>query len=155
MLEWRNVVMLFVGALPISLPPPLPLSLSPFLPLPLTLSLPLPLPLSLPPSPSPSLSVIRSFDVNKPGAEVDDLKGGVAGGSILRGVLKVSPYVIETLIAISMSLFHSTRWVRRLRFGLVLCPRPRMAGSSVNPSSLVLSLSLLRLMNCSMQSLGD
>jgi translation initiation factor 2 gamma subunit (eIF-2gamma) len=35
------------------------------------------------------LSVIRSFDVNKPGAEVDDLKGGVAGGSILKGVLKV------------------------------------------------------------------
>lgn len=33
--------------------------------------------------------VIRSFDVNKPGCEVDDLKGGVAGGSILRGVLKV------------------------------------------------------------------
>ena len=37
----------------------------------------------------PRLIVIRSFDVNKPGAEVDDLKGGVAGGSILRGVLKV------------------------------------------------------------------
>ena len=36
-----------------------------------------------------SPSVIRSFDVNKPGAEVDDLKGGVAGGSILRGVLRV------------------------------------------------------------------
>lgn len=35
-------------------------------------------------------SVIRSFDVNKPGCEVDDLKGGVAGGSILKGVLKVS-----------------------------------------------------------------
>jgi translation initiation factor 2 gamma subunit (eIF-2gamma) len=35
------------------------------------------------------LVVIRSFDVNKPGAEVDDLKGGVAGGSILKGVLKV------------------------------------------------------------------
>ena len=34
-------------------------------------------------------SVIRSFDVNKPGCEVEDLKGGVAGGSILRGVLKV------------------------------------------------------------------
>lgn len=28
---------------------------------------------------SPQLIVIRSFDVNKPGAEVDDLKGGVAG----------------------------------------------------------------------------
>lgn len=34
---------------------------------------------------SPRLIVIRSFDVNKPGAEVDDLKGGVAGGSIMRG----------------------------------------------------------------------
>lgn len=39
---------------------------------------------------SPRLIVIRSFDVNKPGCEVEDLKGGVAGGSILRGVLKVS-----------------------------------------------------------------
>uniref|UniRef100_A0A1B6C3T9 protein-synthesizing GTPase n=1 Tax=Clastoptera arizonana TaxID=38151 RepID=A0A1B6C3T9_9HEMI len=37
----------------------------------------------------PRLIVIRSFDVNKPGCEVDDLKGGVAGGSILRGVLKI------------------------------------------------------------------
>ena len=37
----------------------------------------------------PHLIVIRSFDVNKPGAEVDDLKGGVAGGSILCGVLKL------------------------------------------------------------------
>ncbi|XP_048577820.1 eukaryotic translation initiation factor 2 subunit 3, X-linked [Nematostella vectensis] len=37
----------------------------------------------------PRLIVIRSFDVNKPGCEVDDLKGGVAGGSILKGVLKI------------------------------------------------------------------
>ena len=37
----------------------------------------------------PRLIVIRSFDVNKPGAEVDELKGGVAGGSILTGVLKI------------------------------------------------------------------
>ena len=37
----------------------------------------------------PQLIIIRSFDVNKPGSEVDDLKGGVAGGSILKGVLKV------------------------------------------------------------------
>ena len=33
--------------------------------------------------------VIRSFDVNKPGEEVQDLRGGVAGGSILQGVLKL------------------------------------------------------------------
>ncbi|UQC80211.1 eukaryotic translation initiation factor 2 subunit gamma [Colletotrichum lupini] len=37
----------------------------------------------------PHMIVIRSFDVNKPGAEIDDLKGGVAGGSILHGVLKL------------------------------------------------------------------
>jgi len=37
----------------------------------------------------PRLIVIRSFDVNRPGAEVEELKGGVAGGSILTGVLKL------------------------------------------------------------------
>lgn len=37
----------------------------------------------------PRLIVIRSFDVNKPGAEIHELKGGVAGGSILSGVLKL------------------------------------------------------------------
>jgi len=37
----------------------------------------------------PRLIIIRSFDVNKPGAEVEELKGGVAGGSILKGVLRV------------------------------------------------------------------
>jgi translation initiation factor 2 subunit 3 len=37
----------------------------------------------------PHMIVIRSFDVNKPGAEIDDLKGGVAGGSILTGVLRL------------------------------------------------------------------
>jgi translation initiation factor 2 subunit 3 len=41
----------------------------------------------------PRLIVIRSFDVNKPGAEVDDLKGGVAGGSILMGVLRLGQEV--------------------------------------------------------------
>ena len=36
-----------------------------------------------------NMIVIRSFDVNKPGSEVDAIQGGVAGGSILQGVLKV------------------------------------------------------------------
>lgn len=39
---------------------------------------------------SPRLIVIRSFDVNKPGSDVKDLKGGVAGGSILSGVFKLN-----------------------------------------------------------------
>jgi len=38
---------------------------------------------------SPQMIIIRSFDVNKPGEEVHNLKGGVAGGSILKGVLRV------------------------------------------------------------------
>ncbi|EOD45226.1 HR1 repeat rho-binding protein [Neofusicoccum parvum] len=44
-------------------------------------------------SAKPHMIVIRSFDVNKPGAEIEDLKGGVAGGSILTGVLKLGDEV--------------------------------------------------------------
>ncbi|KAI9327411.1 elongation factor Tu GTP binding domain-containing protein [Zopfochytrium polystomum] len=44
-------------------------------------------------SSKPKLIIIRSFDVNKPGAEVADLKGGVAGGSILCGVLRIGDEV--------------------------------------------------------------
>ncbi|KAJ2225774.1 eukaryotic translation initiation factor 2 subunit gamma [Coemansia sp. RSA 485] len=38
---------------------------------------------------SPYMVIVRSFDVNKPGAEVDQLVGGVVGGSILRGTLNL------------------------------------------------------------------
>jgi translation initiation factor 2 subunit 3 len=38
---------------------------------------------------NPNMIIIRSFDVNKPGEEIHKLKGGVAGGSILKGVLRV------------------------------------------------------------------
>mmetsp|Transcript_7074 Transcript_7074/g.11919 ORF Transcript_7074/g.11919 Transcript_7074/m.11919 type:complete len:101 (+) Transcript_7074:657-959(+) len=37
----------------------------------------------------PQMIIIRSFDVNKPGEDAETLKGGVAGGTILKGVLKV------------------------------------------------------------------
>ena len=37
---------------------------------------------------APRLIVIRSFDVNKPGQDVAGLQGGVAGGSVLQGVLR-------------------------------------------------------------------
>lgn len=36
--------------------------------------------------------VIRSFDINKPGTDIDNLKGGIVGGSISKGVFKVSFY---------------------------------------------------------------
>jgi translation initiation factor 2 subunit 3 len=38
---------------------------------------------------SPIMLVARSFDINKPGAKAADLKGGVLGGAIITGKLKV------------------------------------------------------------------
>ena len=37
----------------------------------------------------PRMMIIRSFDVNRPGEDVEHIHGGVAGGSILQGVLRV------------------------------------------------------------------
>jgi len=37
------------------------------------------------PNASPRMYVLRSFDVNKPGTEIDDLHGGILGGSIVQG----------------------------------------------------------------------
>lgn len=42
---------------------------------------------------SPQMIVIRSFDVNKPGEDAETLKGGVAGGTILKGVFKIGDEV--------------------------------------------------------------
>ena len=42
---------------------------------------------------SPRMIVIRSFDVNHPGEEALNLRGGVAGGSILQGVLRMGQEV--------------------------------------------------------------
>ena len=38
---------------------------------------------------SPKMIIIRSFDINKPGCSIEQLQGGVAGGSIVKGVLKI------------------------------------------------------------------
>ena len=59
-------------------------------------------------SSSPRFMVIRSFDVNKPGYTIDKLKGGVAGGSILRGVLKIGDEIeIRPGIISKVSPFYS------------------------------------------------
>ena len=42
---------------------------------------------------APYMIVIRSFDVNKPGEDAETLKGGVAGGTILKGCLRVGDEV--------------------------------------------------------------
>jgi len=41
------------------------------------------------PNKPPRMFVVRSFDVNKPGASIDELAGGVIGGSIFQGKFKV------------------------------------------------------------------
>lgn len=40
-------------------------------------------------SADPKFYIARSFDVNKPGEEIEKLKGGVLGGSVVRGKLEV------------------------------------------------------------------
>lgn len=40
---------------------------------------------------SPLMMIVRSFDVNRPGeSNLDNLQGGIAGGSLVRGTLRVS-----------------------------------------------------------------
>jgi len=38
---------------------------------------------------NPKFLVIRSFDVNKPGTEIDKIVGGILGGSVVEGKLKI------------------------------------------------------------------
>ncbi|MFX1315331.1 MAG: translation initiation factor IF-2 subunit gamma [Promethearchaeota archaeon] len=37
--------------------------------------------------------IARSFDINRPGKEIEDLKGGVIGGSVLKGKVKVGEQI--------------------------------------------------------------
>lgn len=39
------------------------------------------------------MNIIRTFDINKPGIKVDDIKGGVIGGTIKQGILRVGMLV--------------------------------------------------------------
>nr|A9AAA4.1 RecName: Full=Translation initiation factor 2 subunit gamma; AltName: Full=aIF2-gamma; AltName: Full=eIF-2-gamma [Methanococcus maripaludis C6] len=59
---------------------------------------------------TPKLYVARSFDVNKPGSEIKDLKGGVIGGSIIQGALKVGDD-LEIRPGIKVTEGNKTHWV--------------------------------------------
>lgn len=41
------------------------------------------------PSKPPLMHIVRSFDTNKPGTRIEDLRGGVLGGTIIEGKLRV------------------------------------------------------------------
>lgn len=58
-------------------------------------------------SKSPKMLVVRSFDVNKPGTEIEDLKGGVLGGALVQGDLKIGDE-----INIKPGIFANNKWVR-------------------------------------------
>ncbi len=64
-------------------------------------------------APPPRLYVLRSFEVNKPGTDVDDLVGGVIGGSIVEGVFRVGDQ-IEIKPGIPVQEGGKTRYERVL-----------------------------------------
>lgn len=53
------------------------------------------------PKAAPLMIVVRSFDINKPNTSIDDIRGGVAGGSLLRGsftdgqIIEIRPGLIN------------------------------------------------------------
>jgi len=61
----------------------------------------------------PRLYVLRSFEVNKPGTEIDDLIGGVIGGSIVQGVFRIGDQ-IEIKPGIAIQEGGKTRYERLL-----------------------------------------
>ncbi|XRO74594.1 translation initiation factor IF-2 subunit gamma [Methanocaldococcus sp. 28A] len=61
------------------------------------------------PDATPRMYVARSFDINKPGTEIKDLKGGVLGGAIIQGVFKVGDE-IEIRPGIKVTEGNKTFW---------------------------------------------
>jgi translation initiation factor 2 subunit 3 len=61
----------------------------------------------------PLMYVLRSFEVNKPGTDVDNLVGGVIGGSIVQGVFQVGDE-IEIKPGISVQEGGKTKYERLL-----------------------------------------
>jgi translation initiation factor 2 subunit 3 len=80
----------------------------------------------------PLMYTARSFDINKPGARPNDLRGGVIGGSLIQGVLKQGDEIeicpgrkteiegrktLETITATVDSLFTGGKSVKEARPG--------------------------------------
>lgn len=60
---------------------------------------------------TPLMHVARSFDINSPGTHPKDLKGGVLGGSLIQGTLKVGDD-IEVVPGIKTEVGGKTVWQR-------------------------------------------
>jgi len=59
---------------------------------------------------APEMIVIRSFDVNKPGNECEKINGGVAGGTILKGVIKVGDEIAIRPGYVRRSSTGTSKW---------------------------------------------
>jgi translation initiation factor 2 subunit 3 len=57
----------------------------------------------------PLFLIARSFDINKPGSEIENLKGGVLGGSLKQGVLRLNDE-IEIRPGIKKEFQGKTTW---------------------------------------------
>ena len=56
------------------------------------------------------MHVARSFDINKPGSRPKKLKGGVIGGSLVQGTLKLGD-IIEIRPGINVKEGKQNRWL--------------------------------------------
>jgi translation initiation factor 2 subunit 3 len=86
-------------------------------------------------------NVARSFDVNKPGSQIEELKGGVIGGSIVQGKvtagdeieirpgIKNQKGVYEPVITRVMSIFEGNQQLRMARPGGLIA-----LGTELDPS---------------------
>jgi len=54
----------------------------------------------------PKMLVVRSFDVNKPGTDIEKLRGGVLGGGLVQGKLK-----LDDEIEIRPGIFLNNKWL--------------------------------------------
>jgi translation initiation factor 2 subunit 3 len=78
----------------------------------------------------PLMLVIRSFDVNKPGTSIEELKGGVIGGSIIQGRLRVGDEIeIRPGIRTSNGSYRSlVTEIVSLRYGSLSVEEARCGG---------------------------
>jgi len=58
----------------------------------------------------PLMLIARSFDINRPGCSINEFKGGVLGGSLIQGVLKVKDKV-EILPGRSVEEHNQKKWI--------------------------------------------
>ena len=62
-------------------------------------------------SKEPRFYVARSFDVNKPGADVSNLSGGIVGGALKQGVLSIND-IIEIKPGIKLEENDKVKWLQ-------------------------------------------